>query len=68
MCGAFGMLVDDASRDVVHATMMQRLSICAGFASRFNHEILPNPVSLKGVGDVLCALLVPRPDRVEMRA
>lgn len=68
VCAAFGMCVDRANRDRVQATMTQRLSIFGGFASRFDHEFLANPVCLKGVGDVLCALLVPRLDRVERGA
>ncbi len=68
VCGAFGMPVDSANLKPVRDVMERRLSIIAGFASRFDHEFLPAPVCLKGVGAVLCALLVPRPERVERGA
>ena len=68
VCGAFGMGVDQADPNKVRAAMEVRLSLFAGYASRFDHEFLPDPVPLKGVGGVLCALLVPRPERAERGA
>jgi class 3 adenylate cyclase len=62
VCGAFAMSVDCASLKEIHADMQQRLSILAGFASRFGHELLPDPVEFKGVGRALCALLLARPE------
>ena len=68
VCGAFGMCVDPGNAEQVHAIMEQRLSIFAGFASRFDSQLVEDRVSLKGVGDVLYALLLPRPERVSMGA
>lgn len=61
--GAFGMQVGQESIDDVRRTMKQHLSIFAGFDSRFSHQITDKPISLKGVGDVLYAILLPRPER-----
>ena len=62
--GAFGMQVGGQSVSHVRRTMEERLSIFAGFASRFSHKLEDSPVSLEGIGDVLCAILSPRPERV----
>ena len=62
--GAFGMRTSQQSVDSAIATMRQRLEIVAGFASRFDHQFVPSPAPLKGVGDVLYAILRPRPERV----
>jgi hypothetical protein len=62
--GAFGMQVVQGSMRDVKRIMEQRLSIFAGFASQFDHRFTENPLSLKGVGDVLYAILLPRPERV----
>lgn len=63
--GAFGMHVSAHERSDVEAIMKHRLSYIAGFASRFDHRLADNPVSLKGVGEVLYAVLLPRPKRAE---
>ena len=63
--GAFGMRASLQPVESVVATMRQRLGIVAGFASRFDHQFAPSPAPLKGVGDVLYAILRPRPERVE---
>lgn len=62
--GAFGMSVTMENVAAVRRVMEARLSIFAGFASRFDHEFLTDPMPLKGVGEVLCAILSPRPERV----
>jgi hypothetical protein len=66
--GAFGMQVAQESISNVRKKMEQRLSIFAGFASRFSHQFADNTVSLKGVGDVLYAILLPRPERVSVNS
>ena len=58
--GVFGMQISADSRDYVETTMRQRLSYFAGFASRFDHKFADQPASLKGVGKVLYALLLPK--------
>lgn len=62
VCGAFGMAVKQGTD--VRTIMKHCLGRFAGVASRFTHEFLPAPHSFKGVGDVVCALLLPQPDRV----
>ena|GEM_PF-2754192 len=62
--GAFGMQLGGGSVSHVRKTMRERLSIFAGFASRFRHDLKDSPFSLKGVGDVLYAVLWPRAERV----
>ena len=57
--GAFGMQAGQESIEEVMKTMKQHLSIFAGFASRFSHQFADKPISLKGVGDVLYAILLP---------
>lgn len=64
VCGAFGMPIDVENAEEVRSTMEQRLGIFAGIASRFRHEFIADPVTFKGIGDVLCAHLIPRPERV----
>jgi class 3 adenylate cyclase len=62
--GAFGMEVSTQSREEVEQLMKLRLSQFAGFASRFDHRLALEPVDLKGVGKVLYATLLPRPERI----
>lgn len=61
--GAFGMSVGADSVEKIRRTMTGRLGIFAGFASRFDHSFADAPIPLKGVGDVLYAILSPRPER-----
>lgn len=61
--GAFGMRVSDDTRQEVETFMLNRLAFFAGFASQFEHGLLKS-ADFKGVGEVLYAILSPRPDRV----
>jgi len=63
--GAFGVQPTGEPVHELLTMMRQRLSIFAGFASRFDNRLEDTPRSLKGVGDVFCAVLVPRPERVQ---
>jgi hypothetical protein len=58
--GAFGMQTVDESTEDVRRIMQHRLSIFAGASSPFDHRVTDKPASLKGVGDVLYAVLRPR--------
>jgi len=60
VCGAFGMVVPPGQLESVLPTLRARLGIIAGFASRFRHELVAEPVALKGVGEVCYALLLSR--------
>jgi len=62
--GAFGMQVRVDSVDEIRKVMRQQLGIFAGHASRFDHTLVNTPIKLKGVGEVLYAILTPRPERV----
>lgn len=58
--GAFGMATTGRSLDTLRTDMKARLGMFAGFASRFGHRLEDAPVDLKGVGQVLCAILMPK--------
>lgn len=62
---AFGMLVNEVNTEEIRATMKHRLDFFAGVASRFSHERLNCAQDFKGVGNVLCAHLLPHRDRVQ---
>ena len=57
--GAFGIGLNNSSKDSITPTMKQKLEIIAGPASKFSYEFFPDPQELKGVGKVLCAYLCP---------
>ncbi|MFC1836127.1 adenylate/guanylate cyclase domain-containing protein, partial [Thermodesulfobacteriota bacterium] len=63
--GAFGMQATTDSAVEVKQVMEHRHSFISGFASRFEYRFRDGPVPLKGVGDVMCALLLPRPESVD---
>ena len=62
VCGAFGMALNDFSKESLILTMKQKLEMIAGFASRFGHEFQTEPREFKGVGKVLWAYLYPKGD------
>jgi len=66
--GAFGMQTAQESIEDVRRVMEQRLSIVAGLDSPFDHRVTDKPLSLKGVGDVLYAILRPRPQPAPSKA
>ncbi|MBL7129705.1 MAG: hypothetical protein ISS16_12080 [Ignavibacteria bacterium] len=57
VCGAFGLSLSKQSFETVTVQMQHKLEIIAGFASRFTHNIIPDPKDLKGIGKVLWAYL-----------
>ena len=59
--GAFGMQVGPDSEAEIRDVMRRRLGFIAGCASRFDHSLIETTGSLKGVGNVLYAVLTPRP-------
>ena len=57
VCGAFGLCLNEVSLETQRKTMKIVLGFIAGFASRFDHKIMPKTKELKGVGEVLWAHL-----------
>jgi hypothetical protein len=59
VCGAFGMSLNCNSLNKLNDKMYLILSHIAGFASRFDHKMMPER-DLKGVGKVIWAYLFPK--------
>jgi class 3 adenylate cyclase len=58
-CGAFALPIDVINKDSIRELLAQKLSVVAGFASRYKSEPIQEPVSLKGVGDLIYAVFKP---------
>lgn len=58
--GAFGLRINRQQIEEIYSKMENILAIIAGFASRFDHKLNSEPKKLKGVGEVLWALLFPK--------
>ena len=66
VCGAFGLSLSAGPLDTLKNKMKLILGHIAGFASRFDHTIMPETKDFKGVGKVLWAYFSPkRPEEVE---
>lgn len=57
VCGAYGLSLSDQSLGDARDKMQLHMNIAAGCASRFSHQIVPEPKQFKGVGPVLWAHL-----------
>lgn len=60
VCGAFGLSLSAGPLDTLKSKMKLILGYIAGFASRFDHTIMPETKDFKGVGEVLWAYLFPK--------
>lgn len=60
VCGAIGLSLNQNSIDFVMEKIKSTISLIAGFASRYEHQIVNIPICLKGVGKVVYANFFPK--------